>query len=436
MIKSAILLVGVCCSLQLFAQEKFPDGKAIPDWFSSNEKTDISMLERKFLVTDYGVVNDSSQLQTKQLQAVIDLAADNGGGVVVIPEGTYLSGSLFFKPGTHLHLEEKAILKGSDDISNFPVRETRLEGQNLKYFSALINVDKVDGFTLSGKGTIDGNGERYWKSFWLRRSVIPKCTNMDELRPRLLYISHSNNIRISDVRLINSPFWTTHIYKCDRVKLQDLYIYSPSSPVKAPSTDAIDIDVCTNVLVKGCYMSVNDDAIALKGGKGPWADKDPNNGGNCDIIIEDCVFGFCHGVLTCGSESIYNHNIILRNCKVDQAKRLLWLKMRPDTPQRYEYILVEGIKGNARNFLFVAPWTQFYDLKDRKDMPVSYSSNITMRNIDLDCDSFFAVEVSNQYKLSNFCFENLNIRAKKNLEIRKDGIDSLVTKRINVHKVE
>ena len=105
---------------------------------------------------------------------------------------------------------------------------------------------------------------------------------MDELRPRLLHISHSNNVQISDVRLVNSPFWTTHIYKCDSVKLLDLHIFSPSSPVKAPSTDAIDIDACKNVLVKGCYMSVNDDAIALKGGKGPWADQNPDNGGNCD----------------------------------------------------------------------------------------------------------------------------------------------------------
>ena len=98
---------------------------------------------------------------------------------------------------------------------------------------------------------------------------------MDELRPRLLHISHSNNVQISDVRLVNSPFWTTHIYKCDSVKLLDLHIYSPSSPVKAPSTDAIDIDACKNVLVKGCYMSVNDDAIALKGGKDPGRIKIP-----------------------------------------------------------------------------------------------------------------------------------------------------------------
>ncbi len=436
MIKTAVLAAAACCGLQLSGQERFPDGKIIPDWFYRNEKTDIGVMGKKFLITDYGVVNDSTLLQTEKIQAVIDRASGEGGGVVVIPEGTYLSGALFFRPGTHLHLEAKAVLKGSDDISDFPVVETRMEGQNLKYFSALVNADKIDGFTLSGKGTIDGNGKRYWKSFWLRRQVIPDCTNMDELRPRLLHISHSKNVQVSGVSLVNSPFWTTHVYKCDSVKLLDLHIFSPSSPVKAPSTDAIDIDACSNVLVKGCYMSVNDDAIALKGGKGPWADQDPGNGSNRDIVIEDCTFGFCHGVLTCGSESIHNHNIILRRCDVNQAIRLLWLKMRPDTPQQYEYIRVEDIKGNARYCIFVAPWTQFYDLKDRKDMPLSYSSHVTMRNIRLDCESFFAVKKSDQYKLSDFCFDNLSVKAEKDVEIDEDIIDSLTVRKVEINKAD
>lgn len=423
-----LLFLGSLC---VNAQDVFPDGKQIPAWFSKNEKIDVETLGKKYRITDYGVVNDSTKLQTQCIQEVIELAAKNGGGVIVIPKGTYLSGALFFRPKTHLYLEEGAMLKGSDDICNFPIVETRMEGQTLNYFSAFINIDKVDGFTLSGKGTINGNGMRYWKSFWLRRSVIPKCTNMDELRPRLLYASNSNNIEVSGVRLINSPFWTTHFYKCSYVKLLNLHIFSPKSPVKAPSTDAIDLDVCNNVHVKNCYISVNDDAIALKGGKGPWADSDSRNGGNSDIIIEDCSFGFCHGVLTCGSESIHNRNIILRRCNVDSSKRLLWLKMRPDTPQKYEYILVENIKGNAQKFIYVAPWTQFYDLKNRKDIPVSYSSHVTMRNIDFDCDQFFAIEKSNQYKLSDFCFENLTIRAKKG-GIDKSIIESLTVKNVNV----
>lgn len=431
--KLAIFIGAFLLSIPAVAQDKFPDGTPISDWFKDSQKVNIATLGKSYSINDYGVVNDSTLLQTEKIQSVIDAAATNGGGVVIIPKGTYLSGALFFKPKTHLHLEEGAVLKGSDDISDFPIIDTRIEGQNLKYFAALVNADHADGFTLSGKGTINGNGLRYWKSFWLRRQVNPKCTNIEELRPRLVHISHSKHVQISGVHLINSPFWTTHLYKCDYVKLLDLHISSPEKPVKAPSTDAIDIDVCSNVLVKGCYMSVNDDAIALKGGKGPWADQDPNNGGNFNIIIEDCTYGFCHGVLTCGSESIHSRNIILRRIRITQANRLLWLKMRPDTPQRYEYILVEDIEGDANHFLYVRPWTQFFDLKDRKDIPMSYSDHITMRNINFECKYFFNVEPSEQYKLSNFTFENLNIRAEHG-QCDKSIIDNFTWKNVHVNE--
>ncbi len=410
--KIIALLFAAFISTQALGQDVFPDGTPVPDWFRQNEIVDIETLGGKYRITDYGAVNDSTLLQTEKIQAVIDLASQKGGGVIVIPEGTFLSGSLFFKPKTHLYLEEGATLKGSDDISNFAIVDTRIEGQSLKYFAALVNADRVDGFTISGKGTINGNGLRYWKSFWLRRKVIPKCTNMDELRPRLIYISNSNDVQLSGVHFINSPFWTTHIYRCNQVKLLGLHIFAPSAPVKAPSSDAVDLDVCSNVLIKNCYMSVNDDAVALKGGKGPWADKEPGNGGNSNIIIEDCTYGFCHSGLTFGSESVYNRNVILRRCKISNASRLLWLKMRPDTPQHYEYILVEDITGSAKSFLYIKPWTQFFDLKGREDMPMSYSNNVTMRNIDFDCDVFFNVSRSDQYRLKDFTFEHLNIRAK------------------------
>jgi polygalacturonase len=137
----------------------------------------------------------------------------------------------------------------------------------LNYFAALVNADQVDGFTISGKGIIDGNGLRYWRSFWLRRKVNPNCTNMDEMRPRLVYISNAKNVRLEGITLRNSPYWTCHIYRTERIQIDGVHFYAPSSPVKAPSSDAIDLDVCHDVLVKNCYLSVNDDAISLKGGK-------------------------------------------------------------------------------------------------------------------------------------------------------------------------
>ncbi len=412
----------------------FPDGTPVPEWFRQTDEVDITKLGKQYRITDYGVLNDG-KLYTKELQALIDKVAADGGGVIVVPEGTYMTGAIFFKQGVHLHLLAGGTLMGSDNCSDFPILKTRIEGETCMYYSALINVDGLDGFTISGKGTIDGNGLRYWRHFWERRSWNPKCTNKDEQRPRLVYISNSKNVQLDGVHLQNSPFWTTHVYNSENVKLLRLHIYSPAEPVKAPSTDAIDLDVCKNILVKDCYMSVNDDAIALKGGKGPWADdptKSEGNGGNENIIIEDCEYGFCHSCLTCGSESIFDHNIVLRRIKVTQATNILWLKMRPDTPQRYEYITVEDIVGDASNFLLVRPWTQFFDLKGRKDPPMSYSDHIVMRNITLDCNVFFNVQRNDeQYRLSNFTFENLNIRAK-NTDFHQEYVNGFTVKNVNV----
>jgi len=321
-------VAAILAAIATYGQDIFPDGSPVSDWFCSSASIPDAP---SYVITDHGVMPDSTTLQTEAIQRVIDLAHSNGGGRIVIPEGTFLSGSLFFRPGTSLEIRDGGTLKGSDDISDFKVIDTRLEGRCIKYFAALINAEGVDGFSITGRGTVNGNGERYWKSFWLRREVNPQCTNLEELRPRLIYITDSKDVHIEGVHLENSPFWTTHLYKCERVRIHNVSIFAPAEPVKAPSSDAIDIDVCKDVHIKGCHLSVNDDAIALKGGKGPWADKNPENGPNMRIIIEDCTFGYCHSALTCGSESIHNRNVIFRNCRVDKAERLLWLKMRPDT---------------------------------------------------------------------------------------------------------
>ena len=413
----------------------FPDGTPIPAWFSNASKVDVDTLGKKYVVTDYGVVADSTVIQTEQLQAVIDRAAQEGGGVVVIPNGTFLSGSLFFKPGTHLHVMEGGKLKGSDRIRNFKILDTRMEGQSIKYFAALVNADGVDGFTITGKGTIDGNGTNYWEEFWIRREYNRQCTNLEAMRPRLTYISNSKNVTVQDVRLINSPFWTNHVYKSHHVRFLGCHIFSPTTGIKAPSSDAIDLDVCHDVLVHGCFMSVNDDAVVLKGGKGTWADKDENNGPCYNILIENCHYGTVHGCLTLGSESLHDWNVILRNCHADNASRVLWLKMRPDTPQHYEYVTVENITGQTGSFLVVRPWTQFFQPEDRADMPLSVCNNIVMRNIQMSCKNFFDVGGSDKYALRDFTFENINVTDQKKAFTR-DIIQNTVVKNVRINGEE
>ncbi len=428
-------------------KDTFPDGTVIPAWFSDTTHVDQSQLGKRYKLTDYGIFADG-RIHTAEIQALIDQAAADGGGVIEVPQGIFMTGGLHFRQGTHLYLEDGAVLMGSDFIGDYPLGTTRIEGETCQYFGALINADGLDGFTISGKGTIDGNGLRYHQQFWLRRKWNRKCTNKDEQRPRLVYVSNSRNVQIEGVKLQNSPFWTTHIYNSENVKLLNLRIYSLGKPdtSKGPSTDAIDLDVVKNVLVKGCYMEVNDDAVAIKGGKGPYADayktsypgvkipsENEGNGDNENIIIEDCEYGFCHGCLTLGSESVHSRNIILRRIKISQqANNLLWLKMRPDTPQLYEYITVEDITGPVKNFILVAPWTQFYDLKGREDAPLSYSDHITMRNCQVECSTFFNVKAQPEvYRLSNFEFHNITATAK-DTSFHPEYVDGFNYSNINV----
>ena len=389
--------------------EKWPDGTVMDAWFKDTAKIDVATLGRQYVLTDYGIIAGSRQVQTQQIQAVIDRCAQEGGGVVVVPEGEFLTGALFFKQGTHLHVREGGVLKGSDRIIDYPILMTRIEGETCKYFSALINADGLNGFTISGKGTIDGNGLSYWQEFWIRRQWNTQCTNKDAQRPRLTYISNSKNVTIQDVHLINSPFWTNHVYKSDHVRYLDCYIYAPTENIYAPepkrgapSSDAIDVDACTDVLIDGCYMHVNDDAVVMKGGKGTWADKDETNGPCERILIQNCRYGRVHGCLTLGSEAIHCRNIILRNCMSESADRVLWLKMRPDTPQHYEYVTVENITGKCGCFLFIHPWTQFFKPGDRKDMPLSRCNNVTINNCKVDTPTMIDVKASDKYVLQDF----------------------------------
>ena len=414
-------------------EEFFPDGTPIDQWFYEAETPNIAALGKQYLITDYGVKSDGG-VYTEKLQNLIDEVAQKGGGVLIVPNGTYCSGALFFKQGVHLCIQKGGVLLASDDVCDYPICKTRIEGESCDYLPAFINADGVDGFTLFGEGTIDGNGLRAWKAFWHRRKWNPACTNKDEQRPRLVFISNSSNVTVSGLRMQNSPFWTNHIYKCKYVKYLGCDIFSPHQPVAAPSTDGLDLDVCTDVLVKNCRFQVCDDGIALKGGKGPWADTLPENGANERILIEDCLFKPCCAVLTCGSESIHNRNILVRRIEMDGPGFALWLKMRPDTPQKYEYITFDEVNGFVGSYLYVKPWTQFFDLKDRADIPMSYAQNIAMKNANCKCHCFFNVEADKtQYQLSNITIENISVLTKAD-GFTAENQEGFVLKNIQITK--
>ena len=294
------------------------------------------------------VPEEGAALQTKALQATIDRAASAGGGQVVIPKGEWTIGSVFFRPRTTLKLEEGAVLKGSADRRDYPEMTVRLEGMMRKGLASLVNADGVDGFAIEGPGTIDGNGLPFWLT-----AAKP--------RPRLVYVANAKDVTFRNVTIKNSPMWTCHFYRCENVYVSGCTIVSEVIKGNSPvNTDAIDLDVVDGAVVEGCYMNVNNDAVVLKGGKGPEANdfaKHPENGVCRNVLVEGCTFGrMCYGGVTLGSECVMASNVVLRNSRFEGAQSALYLKMRVDTPQLYTDITATNLSGTARQGLWVKPY--------------------------------------------------------------------------------
>lgn len=375
---------------------------------------------RRFKITDYGVVQDSTIVQTAAIQRVIDLVEKEGGGEIVVPAGTFLSGALFFKPGTKLRLDEGGVIKGSDNIADYPLLPSRMEGKSIYYYAALINAYFVDNFEISGPGTINGNGYKFWVQFWdnveKARAENREWTNLEVHRPRLLFVWGCDNARVRGVKLINSAFWTSHFYLCNDLTIENCEVQAPREPVRAPSSDAIDLDGCHRVVVRGCYLNCDDDGVCLKGGKGVFAHRSAENDSVTDILVEGCVFGpNLHGTLTLGSECFYASGIVLRNCKVDNDCALLRLKMRPDTYQTYKNIVVENVTGRCGPMIEILPWKQFFTLEGTNEHPVGVIENVTLRDIKLTCSDLGVIAGNSDDQVSNFLLENIDVKAKSNL---------------------
>lgn len=373
--------------------------------------------QTRYVLTQLGIENDSTKLQTARIQAVIDIAEANGGGTIVVPQGTFLTGALFFKPGTRLHLEKGAKLKGSDNIEDFPLIPSRMEGKSIYYYAALVNAYFVNGFSITGEGDIDGNGMKYWKEFWANtaraKAAKKKWTNLEVHRPRLVFLWGCRNLTLSGVGLRNSPFWTTHLYQCDDVLIENCSITAPREPVRAPSSDAIDLDACRRVVIRGCYLNCDDDGVCLKGGKGVYSNRTMDNGICEDILVENCRFGAnLHGVLTLGSECIKARNVEVRNCEIDVNTVLLRLKMRPDTYQDFQGIYVHDIKGRCGTVMNMRKWSQFFTLEGSNEKPYGIVRDIRMENINVDCNTLCHIEGNPDDKVSDVVLRNINVQAK------------------------
>jgi polygalacturonase len=260
---------------------------------------------RIFKVNDYGARYDGKTLNTKAIQAAIDACATAGGGCVIFEKGAYVTGSIYLKKNVQLCIDKDVEILGSQDIKDYPEIDTRIAGIEMRWPSALINILDQDNAAITGEGTVHARGKPFWEKYkQMRKAYDAKglrwIVDYDCKRPRTLLISNSSNVTVKGITLKQAGFWTVQILYSKYVTINGIVIQN-NVDGNGPSTDGIDIDSSSYVLIENCDIDCNDDDFCLKAGRD--SDGLRVNRPTEYVVIRNCIARHGAGLITCGSET-------------------------------------------------------------------------------------------------------------------------------------
>ena len=307
--------------------------------------------ERRFPITDFGAKADGSKC-TAAIAAAIARCNVTGGGYVVVPKGTFVTGKIHFKSNVNLRLEEGAVLEFTDEKADYlPAVHTTWEGVECWNTSPLVYAYGCENIAVTGPGTLaprvegwferasppEGSPDRERRRkavqdacrtqyMWgstnapvAARCLLTVCPDA-ELRPQLIQMNRCRNVLLDGFRVRNSPFWCVHLYHSENVIARNLDMKAMRA-----NNDAFDIDMTRNVLIENCTLENSDDGFCMKAGRNQdaWRLNRPTE----NVVVRNCHVKFAHTLLGIGSElSGGIRNVSLHDCTVDEVFNAFFVK--------------------------------------------------------------------------------------------------------------
>ena len=387
--------------------------------------------EKTCFLTDYGAIGDGQTKNTAAFEKAIAACAASGGGKVNVPPGTWLTGPIELKSNIDLDLAEGAKIVFTTDFEDYlPPVFSRFEGIEDYTFSPLIRADHAQNVAITGRGTIDGQGQTWWN--FNSGSSINKLYSMGEngtpaakrifatapngLRPSFIEFTDCSRILISGVSILRGPMWTIHPVYSQDITIQNTDI----NTAPGPSTDGIVIDSSKNVLVENTTLATGDDAITIKSGR-------DNDGRNINIsseniVLRDININDAHGAVAIGSEISGNvYNVLAQNFNVASAQYGFRVKSNQQRGGEAKNIWIENFNINKLQDA-IAQFNAYYERRGTiyTDYPPAFQNihleNITSRN-STDSINIFGLE-DNLDSISDLSFKNINIqKARSGMKI-------------------
>ncbi|PKB15452.1 glycoside hydrolase family 28 protein [Flavobacterium sp. 5] len=307
-------------------------------------------------ILKYGAQSNSTFDNTVAITRAIQECSKNGGGIVLVPKGKYVSRAIHLEDNVNLHLDKDAeIIFSINPKDYYPLVHTSFEGTEFMNYSPLIYAFKKNNVAITGKGTLNGqaSNENWWawsssEQYGWKKGTPSQTDPLNRLRlvdmaennipvservfgeghylrPNFVEFFECKNILIQDITIINAPFWVIHPIKSENFIVDGVTINS-----HGPNNDGCDPEYSKNVIIKNCTFNTGDDCIAIKSGRDADGRRVAMKSEN--IIIQNCTMFDGHGGVTIGSEiSGSVSNVFVENCKMNSPNLDIAIRLKTNS---------------------------------------------------------------------------------------------------------
>jgi polygalacturonase len=353
-------------------------------------------------VRAYGATGDGKTKDTAAFQAALDSCAEAGRGMVMVPAGTYVIGSITIPSNTVLVLDTGAVVVGSPDLDDYPIISVRWEGRWIPGHRALISAMNASHITIIGPGSIEADPN-------LGGREMPR-------RPALIEPINCTDVWFEGFSTQHARMWSIHPTYCRNVRASHLTIHSTGG-----NGDGIDVDSCSHVVIDGCDIDTGDDCIAIKSGRGLEGFNIAKSSDH--IVISNCRLGdsnfACIGI---GSETSGGvHDVRIEHCTFTHAKSYaIYIKSRPGRGARIDNIFANDLDVTANGFLRINLLNS--GIVGSDPVPgnegIPGSANLKFKDVKVDCDTLIDAHLISPIKpLDGLSITNVSGECKKGIDL-------------------